>query len=105
MARRSLVLAVILFARMAWAVCGDGVPDPGEDCDDGNLAGGDCCSPTCTFEAAGSPCPDDGNPCSLDECDANGTCGRHAVRVRADASVLRGHVRRRHLPVASASRS
>jgi cysteine-rich repeat protein len=29
------------------AFCGDGVVDPGEECDDGNGAGGDCCSPSC----------------------------------------------------------
>lgn len=28
--------------------CGDGVLDPGEDCDDDNLAAGDMCSRTCT---------------------------------------------------------
>src|SRR5262249_54074864 len=32
--------------------CGDGHLDPGEDCDDGNLVDGDCCSAACTFEAA-----------------------------------------------------
>ena len=29
-------------------VCGDGVLDPGEECDDGNTAGGDRCRPDCT---------------------------------------------------------
>jgi cysteine-rich repeat protein len=33
------------------AICGDGNLDPGEDCDDGNLASGDGCSSTCTKEA------------------------------------------------------
>ncbi len=39
------------------AGCGNGVLDPGEQCDDGNLIPGDGCSPTCTIEsgvAAGS---------------------------------------------------
>jgi cysteine-rich repeat protein len=31
-------------------VCGDGVPHPGEQCDDGNATGGDGCSSTCTIE-------------------------------------------------------
>lgn len=33
-------------------VCGNGVVDAGEDCDDGNRAGGDGCSPACRAEAA-----------------------------------------------------
>jgi cysteine-rich repeat protein len=32
------------------ATCGDGVLDDGEQCDDGNLAAGDGCSPTCRIE-------------------------------------------------------
>jgi cysteine-rich repeat protein len=31
--------------------CGNGAVDPGETCDDGNRAGGDCCSATCQAEA------------------------------------------------------
>ncbi|MFN8545336.1 MAG: hypothetical protein U0807_14165 [Candidatus Binatia bacterium] len=31
--------------------CGDGALDPGEQCDDGNTASGDGCSPTCVPEA------------------------------------------------------
>jgi cysteine-rich repeat protein len=30
--------------------CGDGIVDPGQECDDGNTATGDGCSPICTFE-------------------------------------------------------
>jgi cysteine-rich repeat protein len=56
-------------------VCGNGVLDPGEDCDDGNTLPGDCCSPTCTFEPAGSAC-DDGLFCNVGEaCDGAGNCG------------------------------
>jgi len=37
--------------------CGNDVLDPpGEQCDDGNLVGGDCCSATCQLET--TPCPD-----------------------------------------------
>jgi cysteine-rich repeat protein len=32
--------------------CGNGVPEGGEECDDGNLADGDCCSSTCQAETA-----------------------------------------------------
>lgn len=28
--------------------CGNGVPEPGEECDDGNFTGGDGCEPDCT---------------------------------------------------------
>src|SRR5204863_6326881 len=30
--------------------CGDGVTDPGEDCDDANIIAGDLCGSSCTFE-------------------------------------------------------
>lgn len=30
--------------------CGNGVVEPGEECDDGNLVDGDCCSSTCASE-------------------------------------------------------
>jgi cysteine-rich repeat protein len=84
--------------------CGDGVLDPGEDCDDGNGAGGDACPRTCAsprcgdgtvdageqcddgntvandccdacvVAAAGTTCTTDGNACTDDVCDAAGHC-------------------------------
>jgi cysteine-rich repeat protein len=54
--------------------CGNGVLDAGEQCDDGNRAAGDCCSPTCTFEASGNACTSDSNACTDDTCDNAGTC-------------------------------
>ena len=54
--------------------CGDRVVTGAEQCDDGNLVAGDCCSPTCRFESAGSSCASDGDACSLDVCNATGTC-------------------------------
>src|SRR5581483_4978999 len=54
--------------------CGNGIIDPGEQCDDGNTVGGDCCSATCTNEPAGSGCPDDGNVCTDEVCDGSGAC-------------------------------
>jgi len=56
-------------------ICGDGFVDTdlGEQCDDGNDLAGDCCSATCTFEAAGSACTD-GDVCTDDACDGAGLC-------------------------------
>lgn len=36
--------------------CGDGVVDAGEQCDDGNLFGGDGCSASCTIELGAEGC-------------------------------------------------
>jgi cysteine-rich repeat protein len=52
--------------------CGDGIVDPGEECDDGNGKNGDCCSATCGFELAESPC---GRGCDGKRCDGLGSCG------------------------------
>jgi cysteine-rich repeat protein len=54
--------------------CGNGVVTPPEQCDDGNTANGDCCSSTCRYEPNGSSCPDDGNVCTTDLCNATGAC-------------------------------
>ena len=62
------------------ALCGSGVLDPGEHCDDGNTTGGDGCDAGCNvdpcFTCSGEPsactpvtCPDDANPCTDDACD------------------------------------
>ena len=47
--------------------CGDGVLDPDEQCDDGNLEDGDCCSSTCQFEAATTLCRPAAGPCDVAE--------------------------------------
>jgi cysteine-rich repeat protein len=55
-------------------VCGDGIVDGDEECDDQNTTDGDCCDATCHFEAAGNSC-DDGNLCTDgDQCDGLGAC-------------------------------
>lgn len=58
------------------SACGDGILDPGEQCDDGAANGlpGDCCTVTCAFQAEGTACTDDGSLCTSDMCDAAGTC-------------------------------
>ena len=59
------------------STCGDGLLDPGEQCDDGNIQGGDGCSPTCQLESycgdgirdTGETC-DDGNKVNGDGCNS-----------------------------------
>jgi cysteine-rich repeat protein len=62
------------FAPIDGSRCGNGVLDAGEACDDGNRQNGDCCSSTCTYEAAGGKCTSDGNDCTFDVCDGAGVC-------------------------------
>jgi cysteine-rich repeat protein len=66
----SFELELALFEDLGWQTqpptpCGDGVIDPGEECDDGNLLSGDGCSGSCVVEACyictGAP-----SSCSLD---------------------------------------
>jgi len=60
--------------------CGNWVPEPGEECDDGNLVNGDGCSENCTIESVsgnwinetGEEC-DDGNLVNGDGCSENCT--------------------------------
>lgn len=59
---------------IAPAYCGNGVVDPGEECDAG--AKGSACCVDCKLAAAGTLCSDDGNFCTDDACDASGVC-RH----------------------------
>src|SRR5438132_2713881 len=66
----------IVDAAIAGACCGNGVIDPGEDCDDGNQVNGDCCSSTCKFEPATTLCRPAAGPCdAADFCTgASGSC-------------------------------
>ncbi len=63
-------------------VCGNHILEPGEQCDDGNIAAGDGCSPSCQRECGnlvldpGEQC-DDGNLASGDGCSA--TCQLETV--------------------------
>ncbi|RJO71564.1 MAG: hypothetical protein C4523_04335 [Myxococcales bacterium] len=57
------------------AICGDRLIVAGEDCDDGNTSAGDCCSPSCGYEPAGTVCGDAESACiNADVCDGQGTC-------------------------------
>jgi cysteine-rich repeat protein len=59
----ALVLVFAAPQRAAALICGDGDLDPLEECDDGNLLPGDCCSPLCQFEPAGTECRPSTGPC------------------------------------------
>ena len=65
--------------------CGNGMLEPGEDCDPGSDVAGDCCSPSCLFETAGSSCADDGLSCTTDTCNGAGVCGHASTCDDGDA--------------------
>src|SRR4029079_11032270 len=52
-----------IFGRLE-ATCGNGMTEPGEFCDDGNLTNGDGCESTCTPTGCG-----DGNVTGSEDCD------------------------------------
>jgi uncharacterized delta-60 repeat protein len=56
--------------------CGNGVLNPGEECDDGNATNGDCCSIGCQAEPAGGACLNNNSLCKASQCDGAGHCGR-----------------------------
>jgi len=56
------------------AVCGNGVVEAGEQCDDGGTQPGDCCSATCQFEAATTQCRPSAGSCDVAEF-CSGTSG------------------------------
>ncbi len=53
--------------------CGDGNPDPGEVCDDGNATNGDGCDVNCTITACGNNIISTGEQCD-DGSTSNGDC-------------------------------
>lgn len=53
------------------STCGNDILDQGEQCDDGNLVPGDCCSPGCSFETGAC---DDGDACTLTDSCSLGLC-------------------------------
>src|SRR5258705_610793 len=67
--------------------CGNGIVDPGEDCDDGNTVNGDACDNNCTAPRCGNGIVDpgedcdDGNTADGDGCDSQ--CTVTAVYVKA----------------------
>ncbi len=74
-------------AARAPVTCGNGVVDPGEQCDGGAANGmpGSCCSLACQFAAAGTSCDTSGNLCGPhDVCDGAGHCGAGGPPVTCD---------------------
>ena len=82
--KRARVVAVVAGSLLALATlgpaaavplgtCGNGIVEPGEGCDDGNLANGDCCSAGCAPAPSGDPC-DDGKACTVEDACRRGTC-------------------------------
>ncbi|MDG1957852.1 MAG: hypothetical protein P8K76_03500 [Candidatus Binatia bacterium] len=59
-------------------VCGDGIVQTGEQCDDGEQNGATCCQADCQFKADG-PASCDGNECTIDTCTA-GECSAGGCR-------------------------
>ena len=55
-------------------LCGDGIVQQGEGCDDGNAADGDCCSADCSSPAPDDTVCDDGNACTSGNHCAGGAC-------------------------------
>jgi cysteine-rich repeat protein len=55
-------------------VCGDGILDTGEECDDGDLEDDDCCSSLCVLLSATSAGCEDGSFCTDDYACADSTC-------------------------------
>lgn len=54
--------------------CGNGVVEPGEQCDPGHTGAGTCCTDTCQFAPAEASCDADNEACTYDLCDGAGTC-------------------------------
>jgi cysteine-rich repeat protein len=78
---------------MTGEVCGDGLEDGDETCDDGNTVGGDGCSAQCQDEACGNNVVDVGETCdddntvSGDGCDAE--CALEPAAVACQTAISR----------------
>jgi cysteine-rich repeat protein len=78
------------------AICGDGIVADAEECDDGNLVDGDCCSATCTAEPAGQVCGVAGDPCLEARCDGIGRCDVEGSSCRVPVASQEGRLAMLH---------
>jgi hypothetical protein len=71
--------SLMFIARVHNFICGDGVVNGSEQCDDGNNVDGDCCSATCTTEPTTQECRASAGACDVaDYCDGAGSCSADA---------------------------
>lgn len=56
-----------LLLQLVGIACGDGLGDPGEQCDDGNTDNGDCCSSACEIESNTTVCREAAGVCDRPE--------------------------------------
>jgi cysteine-rich repeat protein len=82
----SATIRTIVDAAIAGACCGNGVVEGDEQCDDGNLENGDCCSSSCRLEPAGTAC----RP-AADACDVTEFCTGSSPTCPADGLQPVGH--------------
>ncbi len=74
-------------------VCGDGIVAAPEQCDPGTDVATDCCTANCLFAAPGDACVADDEPCTVDRCDAAGSCrvvGNDDGRICDDGDLCTG---------------
>jgi cysteine-rich repeat protein len=76
-----VVFSVLRFdgASGALDACGDGIRDAGEQCDDGNVADGDCCSNACQTSGSDGLACQDSDVCTTDGVCRGGSCVGHGV--------------------------
>lgn len=80
-----LITASVVLQCSAPPVCGNGITQSGEGCDDGDVDDGDGCSSTCTVEA-GFTCQSDGSPSVCVEAGTTTTTGSGGTSVSSGSS-------------------
>ncbi len=56
------------------SVCGNGIHESDEECDDGNPLANDCCTSSCRRSLAGASCDAPTGECTMAKCDESGQC-------------------------------
>jgi len=71
----AVVMLVATAGRPAAQLCGNAIPDPGEECDHGEQNGLRCCDIGCKWKPDGAQCiPGSGDACHQGVCDAEHFC-------------------------------